>query len=249
MRRIISTLTRYFKGPLRRAREVVRTLPYYGKGRFCPVCEKSSRRFRPFGLIPREDARCVHCGSLERHRLLWLYLSQKTDLFCSTPKKVLHVAPASCIESKLKKRIEGDYVTADLSNPCAMVKMDITDIQYPDESFDVILCSHVLEHVHDDKKAMREFHRVLKRNGLAILLVPIDTEETFEDPSIIDPQERLKTFGKENHVRRYGPDYIDRLLAAGFRVKIIKVNDFIHNHEAIRMGLTPASGQIYCCTK
>jgi SAM-dependent methyltransferase len=249
MRRIISALPKWLKDPLRNVRNIARAVPYYGKGRFCPVCEKSSRRFRRFGLVPREDAQCVHCGALERHRLLWFYLSQKTNFFRGTPKRVLHVSPAPCFESRLKERLGVSYLTADLSNPHVMVKMDITDIQYADESFDVIICSHVLEHVHDDKKAMREFYRVLKRNGWAILLVPITAEETFEDPSIIDPQERLKAFGKEDHVRRYGPDCVDRLREAGFRVEINKINDLVHNEEAIRMGLTPVSGEIYYCTK
>jgi ubiquinone/menaquinone biosynthesis C-methylase UbiE len=127
--------------------------------------------------------------------------------------------------------------------------MDVTDIKYPDESFDVVYCSHVLEHVQEDKKAMREFYRILKRDGWAILLVPITAEETFEDPSIIESQERLKAFGQEDHVRRYGPDYVSRLREAGFRVEVTKVHDLVQQDEAIRMGLTPASGEIYFCTK
>ncbi len=127
--------------------------------------------------------------------------------------------------------------------------MDITNIEYPDQSFDVIYCSHVLEHVQDDKRAMREFFRVLKNNGWAILLVPITSEKTFEDPSIIEPLERLQAFGQENHVRRYGPDYVDRLCEAGFSVEVTKVNDLVQSNEAVKMGLTLASGEIYYCTK
>ena len=130
-----------------------------------------------------------------------------------------------------------------------MVKMDITNIDYPDQSFDVIYCSNVLEHVQDDRKAMREFYRTLKSNGWAILLVPITVEETYEDPSIIEPKERLKVFGQEDHVRRYGPDFADRLREAGFSVEVTEVNDLVQNNEAVRMGLTPASGEIYYCTK
>ena len=162
---------------------------------------------------------------------------------------MLHVAPEQCFESRLKERLGDNYLTADLRGPHAMVQMDVTDIKYPDESFDVVYCSHVLEHVQEDKKAMREFYRVLKRDGWAILLVPITAEETFEDPSIIESQERLKAFGQEDHVRRYGPDYVSRLREAGFRVEVTKVHDLVQQDEAIRMGLTPASGEIYFCTK
>jgi SAM-dependent methyltransferase len=142
-----------------------------------------------------------------------------------------------------------NYLTADLSDPRAMVKMDITNIDYPDGSFDVIYCSHVLERVQDDRKAIREFYRTLKCSGCAILLAPITAKKTFEDSSISDPEERSKVFGQRDHVRRYGPDYADRLREAGFSVEIIKVNDLIQNDEAVRMGLTSASGEIYYCTK
>jgi ubiquinone/menaquinone biosynthesis C-methylase UbiE len=173
----------------------------------------------------------------------------KTDLFDGLPKKMLHVAPEHCLEPLLKKRLGNNYITADLVDPCAMVKMDITDIQYPDESFDVIYCSHVLEHVQDDRRAMREFHRVLKADGWAILLVPITAKVTFEDPSIVEPSERLKAFGQEDHVRRYGPDYVDRLREAGFKVAVTRVGDLFEENDVIRMGLGPASGEIYHCTK
>jgi SAM-dependent methyltransferase len=230
-------------------RDVVRAVPYRGKGRLCPVCGKSSRRFRQFGTVPREDAQCVHCGALERNRLLWLFLQRKTDLFDGRPKKMLHVAPESCFELRFKDRLGGDYLTADLFSPRAMVKMDITDIQYANESFDVIYCSHVLEHVLDDKQAMREFFRVLKKNGWAILLVPIFSEITFEDPSIIKPKERLKFYGHEDHVRLYGLDYADRLRESGFTVEITQICDLVNEKEAVEMGLTLFSGEIYYCTK
>ncbi len=246
MKRILSVVPESIKRPLQRLRDRVRALQ--PKRRFCPVCSKSSRRFRPFGAKLREDAQC-DCGALERHRFLWLYLTKKTDLFDGNPKKMLHVAPEYFFESILKERLGESYITADLSDSRAMVKMDIISIQYPDESFDVIYCSHVLEHVQDDRLAMREFYRVLKKNGWAILLVPISAEVTFEDPSIVEPQERVKAFGKEDHVRRYGPDYVDRLLEAGFKVEVKKVDDLFEKGDTVRMGLTPASGEIYYCTK
>ena len=246
---LISCLPEWVKTPLRSARNVMLALPYYGKGRYCSVCGKSSSHFMTYGTPRRENAKCFHCSALERHRLLGLFLQKKTDLFDGKPKKILHVAPEPCLESMLKERLGGDYLTADLFNPRAMVKMDICDIQYPDQSFDVIYCSHVLEHVPEDKQAMREFFRVLKNNGWAILNVPITREKTFEDSSIVDPKERLKAFGQEDHVRRYGPDYVERLRDSGFTVEIIKVGDLANGDEAVRMGLTSDSGDIYYCTK
>ena len=127
--------------------------------------------------------------------------------------------------------------------------MDITNIKYPDASFDVIYCSHVLEHVQDDRKAMREFYRILNTDGWAILLVPIIAEETFEDPSIVEAEDRQRLFGQRDHVRRYGPDYVDRLRETGFIVETTKVNDLVTSDDAVWMGLTPASGEIYYCTK
>ncbi len=222
---------------------------YHGEERWCPVCEKSSRKFHPFGIVPREDARCMICGALERHRFVWQYFSRLTNLFDGTPKKMLHVAPEPCFKSILRNRLGQDYITADLSDPRVMVKMDITNIQYPDEYFDFIYCSHVLEHVQDDKRAMREFCRVLKQGGGAILLVPITADRTIEDFSIVDPSERLRVFGQGDHVRRYGTDYIDRLRESGFTVKVSSVSDLFEKHDIERMGLTPASGEIYYCSK
>jgi SAM-dependent methyltransferase len=249
MRTATPNLPDWLYKPLRRIKGGVKAFLYHGNGRFCPVCGKSSRRFARFGAVPREDALCVHCEALERHRLLWLFLQKKTNLFDGSPRKMLHVAPEPVFESRFAKQLGADYLSADLFNPRAMVKMDITHIQYPDQSFDVIYCSHVLEHVQNDRQAMREFFRVLRNNGWAILLVPITSEETFEDPSITDPAERLKAFGQEDHVRKYGPDYADRLRDAGFTVQVTKAGDLVGSEEATRMGLTSASGDIFYCTK
>ncbi len=244
-----SKLPERVKGPLRRLRDVLERTAWQERARLCPVCGKAAHRFNPYGKVPREDAQCPHCGALERHRFFWLFLQKNTDLFNGRPKKMLHVAPESCFEPRFRERLGSDYLTADLHNPHAMVKMDITDIRYPDQSFDVIYCSHVLEHVPDDRQAMREFFRVLKNSGWAVLLVPITGKQTFEDPSIVDPAMRLKAFGQEDHVRRYGPDYADRLRDAGFAVKVFKVSDLADARDAERMGLTRASGDIYYCTK
>lgn len=245
---IVAALPDRMKGPFRRLKHVVRKTFHCGKARWCPVCCESSRVFCRFGPIPRDDSQCPHCGSLERHRFLWLFLLEKSNLFDGRAKKVLHVAPESCFEPRLSEELGEGYLTADLSDPSAMVTMDITDIQYPDRSFDVILCSHVLEHVLEDRQAMSEFRRVLKDDGWAILLVPITSEVSHEDPSIVDPEERLKVFGQKDHVRRYGPDYLERLRDAGFTVETTGVRDLVSDDEALRMGLT-GTDPIYFCTK
>lgn len=222
---------------------------YHGSDRFCPVCGKTSRQFVRYGIVPREDAQCVHCGALERHRFLWSFLERKLGLFEDRRGKMLHIAPESCFEEKFSKIFDDNYVTADLSSPDAMVKMDVVDIPFSDEAFDVIYCSHVLEHVPDDRKAMRELFRVLKDDGLAVLLVPLKGEKTYENSSIVDPAERLKHFGQEDHVRIYGRDYTERLQEAGFLVEMCEVKDLFGKDDAIRMGLTAASGEIFYCTK
>lgn len=225
-------------------------LVYGGHARSCPICENEARRFLPFGIVPRADAKCPFCGALERHRLFWLYVQRRCDFLAKPPKKALHVAPEAIIEKKFRKLLGAGYLTADLFDPKADVKMDITDIQFPDGSFDFIYCSHVLEHVLDDRKAMREFRRVLADDGVAILLVPINAEKTFEDPTVVDPKERLRLFGQEDHVRRYGPDYPMRLTEEGFSVETLRPGNFLSPDEIEKMGLAGESaGELYICRK
>jgi SAM-dependent methyltransferase len=233
----------------RGVRQFVRKIPYLGTGRWCPVCERSSRRFKQYRYHPNPEAMCIHCGALERHRFVWLYLQSRTDLFDGRPKRVLHVAPEPCFDERLKQRLGDGYLTADLMSPRAMVTMDVTNIQFPDNSFDVVYCSHVLEHIPDDRRAMREFQRVLKPNGWAILLVPITSEHTFEDPTVVEPAERLRLFGQEDHVRTYGPDYSQRLASAGFDVAETNVCDLVSAAEATRLGIARCAGVIHECRK
>ncbi len=246
MKVLKACLPTWLKKPFKQFRNSIK---YAGTDRYCPVCNKSSSQFLPTGFIRRENAICPHCNSLERHRLVYLFMKNKTNLFEAKLNCMLHVAPEPCLEPLFRKLLGNKYVTADLLNPRAMVKMDITDIQYPDETFDVIYCSHVLEHVPADRKAMSEFYRVLKSSGWALLLVPITADKTYEDPSIVDPDERLKAFGQKDHVRRYGPDYIDRLREAGFKVVVSEVGDFVKPDDIVRLGLSGSTGEIYYCTK
>jgi SAM-dependent methyltransferase len=180
---------------------------------------------------------------------VWWFWEKKTDLFDGRRKSMLHVAPERCLEDRLKKTIGQGYLTADFMNPRAMVRMDITDIQYPEDSFDVVYCSHVLEHVPNDIKAMSEIRRVLKKDGWAVLLVPVTAEATYEDPSITDPRERLEKFGQEDHVRRYGPDFADRLRSVGFVVEVFDVSSLATPEEVQRMGFGPEAGDIFYCRK
>ena len=194
---------------------------YYKGSKFTdPIDGKSFRKFLPYGYgEQRPNVLSPSTLSLERHRLLWLYLKEKTKFF-STPQKVLHIAPEQCFLKLFKKQKNLDYITADLYSPIADVKADICDLPFEDNSFDVVFCNHVLEHIEDDKKAMNELYRVLKKGGFGIFQIPQDLnrEETYEDFSIVSPEERALHFGQYDHVRVYGKDYFDRLRNVGFTV-------------------------------
>jgi SAM-dependent methyltransferase len=160
--------------------------------------------------------------SLERHRLLWLYLKNETDFF-SAPLKVLHFAPEQAFYKRFRSLKNLSYTTTDLNSPLADVKADICNLPFDDNSFDVILCNHVLEHIPDDKKAMQELFRVLRPNGWGIFQIPQDLHRktTFEDDSITDKKERAKIFGQYDHVRIYGWDFFDKLKSVGFKTEAV----------------------------
>ena len=187
----------------------------------CTVCKKHYRKFLSYGsdIAHRENVLCPNCLSLERHRLMWLYLNEKTDFF-NTHKKVLHIAPEQCFYKRFRSQSNLDYTTGDLYSPLADVKFDLHEIPFDDNQYDVVFCNHVLEHVEDAHQCMSELYRVMKPGGFAILQVPIDysREETYEDPSITDPKEREKHFWQKDHLRLFGKDYGKKLEKAGFRV-------------------------------
>lgn len=185
-----------------------------------PIDNKSFRTFLPYGYgKQRNNVLSPSTLSLERHRLLWLYLKDKTDFFISQ-KKVLHIAPEQCFLNRFKKLKNLDYITADLYSPIADVKADICNLPFKNNEFDVIFCNHVLEHIENDNKAMSELYRVLKPNGFGIFQIPQDLtrEKTYEDFTITSPKERAKHFGQYDHVRIYGKDYFNKLRSAGFKV-------------------------------
>lgn len=186
-----------------------------------PIDGKRFKSFLPYGYEdPRDNVLSPSTLSLERHRLLWLYLKSDTNFF-SAPLKVLHFAPEQAFYNRFRQLKNLKYTTTDLNSPLADIKADICDLPFNDNSYDVILCNHVLEHIPDDTKAMHELYRVLKPGGWGVLQIPQDLarEKTFEDNSITDKKERTKIFGQYDHVRIYGRDYFDKLRSAGFQVE------------------------------
>ena len=185
-----------------------------------PIDGKTFKKFLPYGYEnQRENVLSPSTLSLERHRLLWLYLKNETDFF-KAPRKVLHFAPEQAFYKRFRAMKNLDYTTTDLNSPLADVKADICDLPFEDDSYDVIFCNHVLEHIPDDTKAMQELYRILKPSGMAILQIPQDLQraDTFEDNSITDRNERAAIFGQYDHVRIYGRDYFDKLRTIGFKV-------------------------------
>ena len=185
-----------------------------------PIDGKSFSQFLPYGYeSQRNNVLSPSTLSLERHRLLWLYLQNETDFF-TVPKKVLHFAPEQAFYNLFKKQKNLDYTTTDLYSPLADVKADICNLPFDDNLYDLILCNHVLEHIPDDTKAMQELYRVLKPGGMGIFQIPQDLNRatTFSDDAIVDQKERAKIFGQYDHVRIYGRDYFQKLRSIGFTV-------------------------------
>jgi hypothetical protein len=214
---------------------------YAGSAVQCPICKHSYSKFLPYGRInPRDNALCPNCQSLERHRLIWLYLERKTD-FLTRKQNVLHVAPEACFMKRFEAVHHDGYITADIESPLAKVKMDIHQMPFPENTFDVVLCNHVLEHVDDDIKAMSEIARVLKPGGYSILQVPFFSpvpEKTVEDRSITDPRQREKEFGQDDHVRKFGKDYPERIGRSGMKAVVSQFSNELLPGEVTKFGIT-----------
>jgi len=211
-----------------------------GKTYTDPIDGKGFRKFLPYGYeIQRPNVLSPSTLSLERHRLLWLYLKNETAFF-TTDKKVLHFAPEQAFYSRFRQMKNLDYTTTDLNSPLADVKADICNLPFKDNTYDVIFCNHVLEHIPDDTKAMQELYRVLKKGGMGIFQIPQDLnrEVTFEDNSITDRKERAKIFGQYDHVRIYGKDYFDKLRSVGFKVDEVDYTKTLLEEEITKYCLT-----------
>ena len=212
---------------------------FYGKKYTDPIDDSNYSKFLSYGYkTVRKNALCPGTLSLERHRLLWLYLDKETD-FLNSNLKVLHVAPEQVFYKKFKKLKNWEYFTFDLNSPIADIKGDLISTNFKDEYFDLIICNHVLEHIEDDKSALDEMYRILKYNGISILQVPINVkrEITFEDLSIKSKIQREKYFGQYDHVREYGLDFKDRVEQAGFKVEMINYSKKISQDLVIKYGL------------
>jgi SAM-dependent methyltransferase len=214
---------------------------YIGRGVQCPVCGARYRRFMPYGYVEsRPNALCPRCLALERHRLLWLWLTRQTDMLTAAPT-FLHIAPEVSLMRQFNKVYAGSvadrYVTADLESPLAKVKLDVQAIPFSDNTFEVIFCNHILEHVADDRLAMSEMYRVMRPGGWGVMLSPVDERRavTFEDDTVTDPAERTRLFGQYDHRRVYGRDYTDRLRSVGWQVEAL---DYF-------AALTPAEQTLY----
>ncbi|MEO1010857.1 MAG: methyltransferase domain-containing protein [Bacteroidota bacterium] len=206
-----------------------------------PIDGKHFRRFLPYGYEnPRENVLSPSTLSLERHRLLWLYLKNETDFF-SRNYKVLHFAPEQAFHKRFQQMKNLEYVTTDLNSPLADVKADICNLPFKDNAFDVIFCNHVLEHIPDDTKAMQELYRILRPGGWGILQIPQDIkrEKTFTDDSIKDKRQRTLIFGQYDHVRIYGMDYFDTLRVVGFTVEAVDYTKTLSLEEIEKYRLAP----------
>ena len=200
---------------------------YLGKGRKCPICGAKRRKFLPYGYGKvREDALCPSCLSLERHRLLWHYLMSKEAARINTLPTILHIAPEVCLMKQFKQIYSAkpqNYITADLESPLADMHFDVQSIPIADNSVDIIICNHILEHVESDHQALCEMYRIMRPGGVGVMLAPVDysRDVTFEDDTITDPKQRAEIFGQYDHRRIYGKDYLNRLSAAGFEAEEI----------------------------
>jgi SAM-dependent methyltransferase len=242
-------IKRALPAPLkRRLHRSYARLRYRGDRRWCPVCGSSVAAFLPAGLEQRPDARCPICGALERHRLVTLFWQRCTELFDRAPLRVLHIAPEAALQPLFRSARELRYVTSDLFASDVSLRMDLSSIAVQSNVIDVLYCSHVLEHVPDDRRAMREMARVLKPGGWAVLQVPITADRTFEDLTL-DPAERLRIFGQDDHVRRYGSDFGDRVREAGFLVATLTAERIAGSENLERLGLAPDEQLFFCVTQ
>ena len=219
---------------------IIISILYRGNKVKCPICKIKLKKFFPYGRIIRDNALCPNCLSLERHRLIYLYLKNET-IFFNKKLNVLHIAPENCFISIFKSSKNINYTSGDLFSPLADIKMDIHKMPFKNNTFDVVLCNHVLEHLDDDIKALKEIIRVMKNGGFSILQVPFYyplPNNTLEDKTIIKASEREKAYGQSDHLRKYGKDYKKRLSSVGFKVDENKYINRLSEEEQKKDGLS-----------
>ena len=247
MRALISLVTRFVPRHLlqRVAHLALQAIsPFYWGKRFeDPINGRTYRRFLSYGRgdRTRPNALAPDTLSLERHRAVWMYLSEHSDLFSGGPnRRMLHLAPEYCFLKRFNRAEGLEIVRADFVSPWADVHFDVHDIPYKDNHFDIIMGNHLMEHVADDRKVMTEYFRVMKPGGWGIFQVPMDrgNENTLEDPNVTNPAARERLYWQRDHVRLYGLDYVNRYRDAGFEVEEIDLVSLFgaDRHERCALG-------------
>ena len=233
---------------VRRLRDKLSPVLYAGSTFHCPVCAHSFSKFRSAGRGERKRANavCPWCISRERDRLVYSYLEKQKARLFSTGTRMLHIAPEPCLEPRFRLWAKGLYLTADLIRKDVDEQFDVMSIPHPNESFDAVFCSHVLQDVPDDLQAMREFFRILSPGGWAILNVPVVTDASADHQS--QPGNIRKATDKrpDEHLRSYGEDYPDRMRGIGFQVDTIKGSDLFGPEELTRLAMDrKETGAVY----
>ena len=220
--------------------KMIAPILYKGDAVECPVCEKSFKKFLSYGskVAQRDNVLCQYDLTLERHRLMWLYLKDYSN-FMTEKLDVLHIAPEQCFHARFKAQENLKYLTGDLESPIADMHFDLHSIPLEENRFDVVFCNHVLEHVDDALQCMKELYRVMKPGGWGIMQVPqdISRKETYEDASITSPEDREKHYWQKDHVRLFGLDYPEWLKKAGFTVTEFKPTENYSKEQIARYRL------------
>lgn len=219
----------------------------FGSDVKCPICGWTGSAFLRVShpMKSADSFVCPSCRSSERHRFAYHTLK---DTLAKHADKTLHFAPESCIEPWLRS-ISKEYLSVDLTSPSAMEHMDITNLRLEDGRFSLLWCSHVLEHIENDRKAMAELFRVLCPSGVAVIMVPIGGATTYENPAVRSPEDRLKHFNQEDHVRLYGLDIESRLQDTGFKVEVLHVSDLPTENVKSLVLEYPSTKEIFLCSK
>lgn len=230
----------------RKIRQFIKKIIFLGNKYYCNVCNSHLRFFE----LENSIKVCPICGVSDRHRWAWFYFINSGVFKNNHDQFMLHIAPETEFYCRIKKILENTYITTDMYDMRnIMIKSDISRLPFYSNSFSIVYCSHVLEHVTDDLAALNEIYRVLKKNGKAVILVPVSTNEaTFENSSITDPEARKKAFGQEDHLRLYGSDLIKRLESPGFEVSTLLPDDFMNETQISLMGINPFE-KLFVCTK